>query len=100
MATFEALGLRKYSKPNRNSEAVSAKGNNRQRGYLKEMLIQKFMTKNKLEIMGPANHSTREKEMAVQRTVLDEFDKFMKQSNFSQKNLMEFEKDLVQKIRN
>ena len=67
MSTFEAMGLRKYSKPESLSKSVQSQSGNgsRQRGYLKDMLVSRFLSKHKLEIMGPANANTRELEVRV-----------------------------------
>lgn len=97
MSTFEAMGLRKYSRPEPSNP--QSKSNSRHHAYLKDMLISKFLSKNRLEILGPANNSTREIELKVQALVIKEFEKFMKMEQFNQKNLLQFERDLKKKIK-
>lgn len=63
MSTFEVMGLRKHSRPDQSLKSVSNQAHTRGRGYLKDMLVSRFLTRHKLEIMGPANNATRELEV-------------------------------------
>jgi hypothetical protein len=42
------------------------------------MLVNKFLTKNKLEVFGAVTNSTREKEVRIHATIIKEFEKFIK----------------------
>ena len=85
MSTYEVMGLRKYSRPE--AQNGSNKSQTRPRGYLKDMLVSKFLTKHKIEIMGPINNQTRDLELKIQALVIREFDKFMNTDSFNQKIL-------------
>jgi hypothetical protein len=65
MSTFEVMGLRKWSRPDQVSQSVTNKSQTRQRGYLKDMLVSKFLTKHKLEIQGPHTSETRQLELKI-----------------------------------
>ncbi len=78
---------------------MANKSQSRHRGYLKDMLVSKFLAKHKLEIMGPTNNATREIEFKIQQLVVKEFEKFMKAGAFNQKNLLIFEKGLINLIK-
>lgn len=99
MSAFEVMGLRKYSRPEQSQKNNVSKSQSRHRGYLKDMLASRFLTRHKLEIQGPSSNNTRELEVKVQTLVTQEFEKFMKGENFNQKNLLVFEKGLLSKIR-
>jgi hypothetical protein len=77
MSTFEVMGLRKQSRPDRSQKSVADKSQSRHRGYLKDMLVSKFLNKHKLDILGQANNATRELEIKIQSMVIREFEKFM-----------------------
>lgn len=99
MSTFEVMGLRKYSRPDNTSKSVTTQAQSRGRGYLKDMLVSRFLTRHKLEISGPANNATRELEVRVQTLVIREFEKFMKTESFNQRSLVAFEKKLLATIK-
>lgn len=99
MSTYEVIGLRKYSRPDQAQKSQDSKSQNRHRGFLKDMLVQKFLSKHKLEIIGGANKATRDTEIKIQSLVVREFEKFMSNENFNQKSLTIFERQLLQKIK-
>jgi len=59
MSTYEVMGLRKPSRPEQGTRSVTNKSQNRHRGYLKDMLVSRFLTRHKLEILGPINNETK-----------------------------------------
>lgn len=62
------------------------------------MLVNKFLTKNKLEVFGAVTNNTREKEVRIHATIIKEFEKFIKSQQFNQNNLHAFENELRYKI--
>jgi len=78
MSTYEAMGLRKPSKPEHSQRSANNKSHSRHRGYLKDMLVSKFLQKHKLEVLGPLNNATRDLELNIQAKVIKEFEKFMR----------------------
>jgi hypothetical protein len=65
MSTYEAMGLRKYSRPDLIQKTINNQSQSRHRGYLKDMLVSKFLSKYKLDILGPTNNATRELEVKI-----------------------------------
>ena len=99
MSTLEVLGLRKHQPVRSNTGSLQSKTMMRHHGYLKDMLVNKFLNKHKLEVFGPVTNESRELEIRIQALVIKEFEKFIKNRQFNQRNLQEFELELRKKIK-
>ena len=75
MSTYEVLELRKGVKSGAGTKSLAK--SNRHHAYLKDILVNKFMSKCKIDIFGPANAKTRETEVRLQAFVIREFEKFI-----------------------
>ena len=102
--TIATLQLRPTFDKKKQSSSLQAQKNNRHKGYLKDILVQKFIQKNQLETgHGLKNHDgtpvSEHKLVRVQVIINKEFDRFIEQQTFTQKNLVLFEIDLKNKLK-
>ena len=95
---IQSLGLRSTFDPNKQQESIQQQNEHRRKVYLKEMLAKKFLHKHKLDQLGPINSKSHHQEQAIQKIVTTNFDKFVDQNTFTQKNLEKFESALLQKL--
>jgi hypothetical protein len=65
MSTLEVLGLRKHKRAEKLSSSVQSKSVSRQHTYLKDMLVAKFLSKNKIEHFGKFDAKSRELEIQL-----------------------------------
>ena len=65
MSTLEVLGLRKHKRAEKMSASVQSKTMSRQHNYLKDMLVAKFLAKNKIEHYGKFDAKSRELEIQL-----------------------------------
>lgn len=101
---MNSLRLRSNYDKSSQSKTLVAQKNNRHKTYLKEMLLNKFFTKHRLDVgLDLKNKQTGQpvesaKIYQVQGFVSREFDAFIEQQSFTQRNLQAFESSLKQKI--
>ena len=67
-------------------------------GYLKDMLVQKFLSKVAVDVTGPITPQTRDLEHKLNSAIVKEFDIFISDQNFTQKKLAGFESQLKTKL--
>ena len=93
-AVFHTLHLREsHSKEKTLAQRQHAR--QRQKTYLKELLVQNFLKKYSQRLEASAN--TAAMQMLISQITAQEIEKFLERQQLSQKNLAQFEKDL-QKI--
>lgn len=85
MSQFQALQLRPNFDKTQQQKVLQVQKARRHQGYLKEMLIQRFLQKHQQEIVGKGK--TREVEVRLQALVVKEFERFIKEQSFTQKKL-------------
>lgn len=101
----QALNLRKTFDAQKNQSKVKSLNTQRHQGYLKEMLVQKFLQKYKIDQYPRDMLSTdqdarklSDQITQVQVFVSQNFDEFIKSGSFTQKNLEGFEKNLLAQL--
>lgn len=72
----------------------------RHQSYLKDMLVNTFMSKHNVldRIVSPNRREIDRRQKAVKRVVSNQFDEFIVQKTFTQKNLTKFEDTLVRRL--
>lgn len=78
--------------------SLQDKRTQRHNGYLKDMLVQKFLQKVFVDVSGPITSEARDLEIKLNQTVVREFDMFINDQNFTQKKLAGFEAQLKNKL--
>ena len=100
------LQLRPTFDRKKQSSSIANLKNQRHKGYLKDMLVSKFIQRNGLDTgRGLFDMKTNEtvaldyqKSMRIQSIINKEFDRFIDQQSFTQKNLQKFEGELKAKL--
>ena len=103
----QQLQLRPTFDRKKQSSSIANLKNQRHKGYLKDMLVGKFIQRNGLDTgRGLVDIKTNEavaldyqKSMRIQGIINKEFDRFIEQQSFTQKNLQKFELELLAKLR-
>ena len=101
-----SLNLRPTFDRQKQTSVLQSEKSSRHKGYLKNMLVGKFMQRTKLDTgesllnkNGDPKPVTHQKLIKVSAIVSKEFDRFIEQQTFTQKNLKTFESDLIAKLK-
>lgn len=101
MSAQDRLALRQYKRSDNksaNNLVKSAVRGTRHSIQVKEMLVSKFLSKNRIEIKDNNAPESRDSELRMQVFVSKEFEKFLIMDSFTQKNLQIFERELKNKL--
>ena len=101
----DTLNLRPNYNRDKAASMQRSQKSTRHKGYLKDMLISKFLTRKKLDYVVPSGSQEdraklQEQLIKVQVFVSNMFDKFIDQKDFTQAKLRSFEGQVERQVNN